>query len=161
MKGTRPLAVPAKAPEIRNEQVQGLGVMFRGMDAAGQETLLALRGGNAWGHHHNDDGSIQFYAGGRAMIVDAAFGTVQADASPEIRGRRAQPLDAQARRPRSTTSGVLTGAGSPHARSTARLRLRHVTARWCWCARRRPRPSRRECRAGISARCCRSRRTFT
>lgn len=73
MGGEKPLPVSAKAPELRNEYVQGLGVMFRGGDAAGQESLLALRSGSAWGHHHNDDGSIQFYASGRAMIVDAGF----------------------------------------------------------------------------------------
>ena len=79
MNGTRPLCVQARAPELRNEHVQGLGVMFRGTDTTGQESLLALRSGNAWAHHHNDDGSIQFYARGRAMVVDAAFGTDQSD----------------------------------------------------------------------------------
>jgi hypothetical protein len=54
--------------------------MFRGIDADGQESLLALRSGSAWGHHHNDDGSIQFFAKGRAMIVDSAFGEVQVNA---------------------------------------------------------------------------------
>ncbi len=82
MNGPRPFAVPPAAPPLRNEYVQGLGVMFRGKDASGQESLLALRSGNAWGHHHNDDGSIQLYAGGRAMIVDAAFGMTQ------VNGRR-------------------------------------------------------------------------
>ena len=84
MGGTGALAVPARPRETRNEYVQGLGVMFRGTDPAGHETLLALRSGNAWGHHHNDDGSLQFYAGGRAMIVDAAFGTVQADGRRKV-----------------------------------------------------------------------------
>jgi hypothetical protein len=76
MLGQKPVAVAPKAPVLRNEYVQGLGVMFRGTDANGQESLMALRSGNAWGHHHNDDGSLQFYAKGRAMLVDAGFGGV-------------------------------------------------------------------------------------
>ena len=78
MGGRDRLSVATRAPVLRNEHVQGLGVMFRGVDATGQESLLALRSGGAWGHHHNDDGSIQFYAQGRAMIVDSAFGNGQA-----------------------------------------------------------------------------------
>ena len=73
MGGVKPVLVPAKAPDLRNEHVQGLGVMFRGIDEAGKESLFALRSGNAWGHHHSDDGSIQFYANGSALIVDAGF----------------------------------------------------------------------------------------
>jgi hypothetical protein len=73
MRGGSPMQVSAAAPPVRNEYVQGLGVMFRGIDARGGECLLALRSGAAWGHHHNDDGSLQFYAGGRALVVDAAF----------------------------------------------------------------------------------------
>ncbi|MBE9915107.1 hypothetical protein G8C92_13820 [Paenibacillus donghaensis] len=70
--------IPAVSPPWRNEYVQGLGFMFRGTDASGQEALLALRSGGAWGHHHNDDASIQFFAKGRALVVDAAFGYPQA-----------------------------------------------------------------------------------
>ncbi len=66
-------------PAWVNEVVQGLGIMFRGAARDGQESLLALRSGNAWGHHHNDDGSIQFYAGGQCLIGDSAFGENQAD----------------------------------------------------------------------------------
>lgn len=69
--------IPAVRPEWRSEYVQGLGFMFRGTDASGHETLLALRSGSAWGHHHNDDASIQFFAKGRALVVDSAFGSVQ------------------------------------------------------------------------------------
>ena len=74
MRGAEPVAVSGQRPAWRNEYVQGLGVMFRGIDAGGRESLLALRSGQAWGHHHNDDGSLQFYAKGRALIVDAGFG---------------------------------------------------------------------------------------
>lgn len=73
MGGEKALPVPATAPAIRNEYLQGLGVMFRGTDARGDESLFALRSGAAWGHHHNDDGSFQFYAGGTALVVDMAF----------------------------------------------------------------------------------------
>ncbi len=47
--------------------------MFRDTNSDGFETLMALRSGSAWAHHHNDDGSIQFYSHGRAMIVDTGF----------------------------------------------------------------------------------------
>lgn len=67
---------PLNQPWV-SEVVQGLGVMFRGHDADGVESLLALRSGAAWGHHHNDDGSVQLFAKGRALIVDAAFGNAQ------------------------------------------------------------------------------------
>lgn len=65
------------APAWVNESVQGLGIMFRARDGAGIESLLALRSGAAWGHHHNDDGSIQLFAKGRPLIVDSAFGHSQ------------------------------------------------------------------------------------
>ena len=59
-------------PAWNHGPIEGLGFFFRGADAAGRENLLALRSGAAWGHHHNDEGSIQFFAHGRAMIVDSA-----------------------------------------------------------------------------------------
>jgi hypothetical protein len=77
MQGAEELAVESIPPSWQSEYVQGLGVFFRNVDAAGCESLLALRTGSSWGHHHNDDGSVQFFAKGRALIVDAAFGGVQ------------------------------------------------------------------------------------
>ncbi len=71
MKGDDLADVPVCDPELSTGYVAGLGFFFRGKDEGG-ETLLALRSGMAWGHHHTDDGSIQFYARGRALIVDAA-----------------------------------------------------------------------------------------
>ncbi|HEY8965029.1 MAG TPA: hypothetical protein VIM58_01205, partial [Candidatus Methylacidiphilales bacterium] len=65
------------APPWESGPVAGLGYFFRDRDAAGVETLLALRSGTAWGHHHNDEGAIQLYAKGHAMIVDAAFSRYQ------------------------------------------------------------------------------------
>lgn len=64
-------------PVWRNEAVQGLGIFFRNFDANGVEALFALRSGAAWAHHHNDDGSFQFYAKGRALVVDSCFGNNQ------------------------------------------------------------------------------------
>ena len=78
MGGEAPKAIQPARPAWSNEVVQGLGVMFRGVDRSGVESLLALRSGAAWGHHHNDDGSIQFFAKGRSLIVDSAFGNNQA-----------------------------------------------------------------------------------
>ncbi len=64
-------------PPWQNEAVQGLGILFRSRDANGEEALFALRSGAAWGHHHNDDGSFQFYAKGRSLVVDSCFGNNQ------------------------------------------------------------------------------------
>jgi hypothetical protein len=59
--------------------LQGLGSCLRGRDEHGSETLLALRAGGAWAHHHADDGSIQLIAGGRSLVVDAAWSCFQHD----------------------------------------------------------------------------------
>ncbi len=73
MGGEEPLTVtPAPLP-WGSGYVQGLGYFFRNVDARGVESLLALRGGSAWAHHHNDDGSLLFYAHGRSVLVEAAF----------------------------------------------------------------------------------------
>lgn len=80
--GDLPVA-PSPIP-WRNEYVQGLGFFFRGQDARG-ESLLVLRCGNAWAHHHNDDGSLQFFAAGRAWVVDSAFSYPQKNGARKIR----------------------------------------------------------------------------
>ena len=72
-----PADEPGGRPEWRSGIVQGLGAFFRRIDANGVESLFALRSGAAWGHHHNDDGSFQFYARGRALVVDSCFGNGQ------------------------------------------------------------------------------------
>ncbi|PYI53365.1 hypothetical protein DLM86_16400 [Paenibacillus flagellatus] len=77
MNGDRPLPIGEVPVEWEDEYVQGIGYMFRSREPDGGETLLALRSGSAWGHHHNDEASIQLYARGRALIVDSAFGHVQ------------------------------------------------------------------------------------
>jgi hypothetical protein len=83
MKGPEELpGISARAPQFTTGYLQGLGFFFRGNDGAGGESLLALRSGMAWGHHHNDDGSIQFYARGHALIVDSA------SSQPQERGER-------------------------------------------------------------------------
>jgi hypothetical protein len=73
MGATPPASVtPAPFP-LRSEYFQGLGVFFRGHGEACGETLLAFRSGTAWAHHHHDEGALQFYAFGQALVVDAAF----------------------------------------------------------------------------------------
>jgi len=72
MGGNQPLTVKPEPAPLRNEYVQGLGYFFRSCDARG-ESLMVLRCGNSWAHHHNDDGSLQFFCAGRAWIVDSAF----------------------------------------------------------------------------------------
>ncbi len=57
----------------RNEYLPGLGIFFRDR-LENSETLLALRTGSAWAHHHDDDGSFQLFAFNRMLIGDAGFG---------------------------------------------------------------------------------------
>jgi hypothetical protein len=82
MGGKEDPGIAPVAPELKTERLEGLGFFFRNRDASGDESLLALRSGMAWGHHHTDDGSIQFYAKGRALITDSA------SAQPQERGER-------------------------------------------------------------------------
>ncbi len=77
MGGVSPTAPAARAPAWADEAVQGLGYMFRCRDDDAGEVLLTLRAGSAWGHHHEDDGSIQLFAFGRCLIGDAAYGHAQ------------------------------------------------------------------------------------
>jgi hypothetical protein len=82
MGGSDVTGIEPVAPEFKTGRLEGLGFFFRGRDSAGDERLLALRSGMAWGHHHTDDGSIQLYARGRALIVDSA------SSQPQERGER-------------------------------------------------------------------------
>jgi hypothetical protein len=68
----RGLLGQAEPTILASEHLRGLASMFRGRDATGHESLLALRSGGAWGHHHEDDGSVWLYAAGRGLIGDAA-----------------------------------------------------------------------------------------
>jgi len=63
-----------ECPPAESESVTGIGFFFRSDVPPQGESLLALRSGGAWGHHHNDEGSIFFHAYRRPMIVDAGFG---------------------------------------------------------------------------------------
>lgn len=72
--GQPPAGIPIDAPAWTSESVQGLGYLFKGSSMNGEEELLVVRCGAAWGHHHNDDGALQFYADGRAWITDASCG---------------------------------------------------------------------------------------
>ncbi|MGB8356537.1 MAG: hypothetical protein WCD79_21740, partial [Chthoniobacteraceae bacterium] len=76
MDGGKPLTVKPEPALLRNEYVQGLGYFFRSCDTRG-ESLMVLRCGNSWAHHHNDEGSLQFFCAGRAWIVDSAFSNPQ------------------------------------------------------------------------------------
>jgi Heparinase II/III-like protein len=82
MKGDDLTGIYPLPPALVTGYLEGLGFFFRGSNGAGVESLMALRSGMAWGHHHNDDGSIQFYARGRALIVDSA------SSQPQERGER-------------------------------------------------------------------------
>lgn len=72
--GGDPGTITTQAPEWVSSDVRGLGFVFRTRSPQAGEVLVALRAGAAWGHHHNDDGSLQVFALGRAWIVDACHG---------------------------------------------------------------------------------------
>ncbi len=74
MGGKEELSMTSERVDWEDEWVQGLGYFFRSTDQHGEDNLLVLRAGSAWGHHHLDDGSIQFYACGQPLITDAGFG---------------------------------------------------------------------------------------
>jgi hypothetical protein len=78
MGGDQSLAIEPKSVPWQNEYVQGLGYFFRARDDRG-ESLMVLRCGNAWAHHHNDEGSLQYFYAGRSWIVDSAFSYPQAN----------------------------------------------------------------------------------
>jgi hypothetical protein len=72
MGGTQALDVQPRPMPWRNEYVEGLGYFFRNREER-DESLLVLRAGNSWAHHHNDDGSLHFFCAGRTWITDSAF----------------------------------------------------------------------------------------
>ena len=65
--------LPVQAPVWQNEYLPALGIFFRETDPEVGETLLALRSGSAWGHHHDDDGSFWLYAAERVLIGDSGM----------------------------------------------------------------------------------------
>lgn len=73
MGGEEALTITAVPGKWQSSYLQGLGYFFRNHDARGVESLLALRCGSAWAHHHNDDGSLLFYAHGRSVLVETAL----------------------------------------------------------------------------------------
>jgi len=84
MGGDRSLSIESKSMTWQNEYVQGLGYFFRTQDDRG-ESLMVLRCGNAWAHHHNDEGSLQYIYAGRSWIVDSAFSYPQETAPRKFR----------------------------------------------------------------------------
>lgn len=84
MGGDQALTVKPQPAPWRHEYVQGLGYFFRDRDDRG-ESLMVLRSGNAWGHHHNDEGSLQYFYAGRAWIVDSAFSYPQETGTRKFR----------------------------------------------------------------------------
>lgn len=73
MNGREPVRIEPEAPRVQDEHVEGLGYFFRSSGAEAKESLLVLRAGSAWGHHHPDDGSIHLFAHGRYLIGDAGL----------------------------------------------------------------------------------------
>lgn len=81
--GNDEVEVPLRSLPWQSEYVQGLGYFFRADCPSGQ-SLMVLRCGSAWAHHHNDEGSLQFFAAGRDWIVDSAFGHPQVKAHRKV-----------------------------------------------------------------------------
>jgi hypothetical protein len=67
-------AVPPHAPALANQHIPGLGNLWRSVDAAGRDELVAFRSGGAWAHTHADESSLMLWACGRNLIADAASG---------------------------------------------------------------------------------------
>jgi hypothetical protein len=65
------LSTTAPAKGVR--EIKALGAYFRGAARDGDETILVLRSGAAWGHHHNDDGAIQLFYGDRMLVGDGGL----------------------------------------------------------------------------------------
>ena len=82
--GMDALTVEPKPYPWTHEYVQGLGYFFRAQDNRG-ESLLVLRGGTSWGHHHNDEGSLQYFYAGRSWVVDSAFSNTQREGARKFR----------------------------------------------------------------------------
>ena len=72
------LGLPAgltSAPQaLASVNLPGFGAILRGREPTGDETCLVLRNGLAWGRSHNDEGSIQLWAKGAALVADAGRG---------------------------------------------------------------------------------------
>jgi hypothetical protein len=75
------LQLAPKPPPLVSKVIEGLGFVFRSQSVTAGEVLLALRSGPAWGHHHNDEGSLQLFGFGRALIGDVCMGWPSADGS--------------------------------------------------------------------------------
>ena len=83
---------PEAAPVPKSEALAGLGFFLRGKS----ESLLTLRSGSAWAHHHCDETSLQFYARGTVWIAEAAFGDPAGKYKCEARAHsRWIPADAE------------------------------------------------------------------
>jgi len=72
------LGLPANLTSVpqtlSSVNVPGFGAILRGRELTGDETCLVLRNGLAWGRSHNDEGSIQLWAKGVALVADAGRG---------------------------------------------------------------------------------------
>jgi len=64
-------SAPQSLPSVN---LPGFGAILRAREPTGDETCLVLRNGLAWGRSHNDEGSIQLWAKGVALVTDAGRG---------------------------------------------------------------------------------------
>ncbi len=68
----------------RSGAVQGLGYFLRNGDHSQDESLLFLRAGGAWAHHHADNGCVWLYAAGRGLITDMAGSEIPASGASKF-----------------------------------------------------------------------------
>jgi hypothetical protein len=66
-----PTGLTSAPQTLASVNLPGFGAVLRGHEATGDETCLVLRNGLAWGRSHNDEGSIQLWANGVALVTDA------------------------------------------------------------------------------------------
>ena len=70
-----PAGLQAKAPDLGSRWLQGYGSVLRGTDPKGRESVVVVRAGQSWGHHHMDKGSLWGWFRNVHFFGDAAWGS--------------------------------------------------------------------------------------
>jgi hypothetical protein len=68
-------APPAVNPKLRSRWLQGYGSVLRATADGKRETMLVVRAGQSWGHHHMDKGSLWGWFRDTHFFGDAAWGS--------------------------------------------------------------------------------------
>ena len=70
----RHAALPREEHVLASRELPGIGCTMRANFGTEDETMVMFRVGYAWEHRHNEQGSIQIYAHGSPLAVDAGDG---------------------------------------------------------------------------------------